>query len=193
MKILVLITGSSSVELGFLLLQNLQKYKNLELFCVYSDGAKLSYCLENNIKNDFLEFCKIKFNIKNVIFYDNKDLSAPISSGSFGINKTIVAPCSINTLAKIYSGISDNLITRSCAVALKENKKLILAIREMPLSTISLEHMAKLSSLGVIIAPPIYASYAKIKNLKDLQNFFIGKWLDLLEIEHNLYKKWGKF
>lgn len=82
---------------------------------------------------------------------------------------------------------------RAAAVALKERKKLILGVREMPFSTLNLEQMTKLSQMGVIIAPPIIASYSNAKNLEQMQNFIVGKWLDLLEIKHDLYQKWQKF
>jgi 4-hydroxy-3-polyprenylbenzoate decarboxylase len=97
----------------------------------------------------------------------------------------------MNTLAKISCGIADDLITRAASVMIKERKTLLLAPREMPFSAIALENMLKLSKLGVIIAPPVVAYYAQSQNLKDMENFFIGKWFDLVNIEHNLYKKWS--
>ncbi|MBS4275199.1 UbiX family flavin prenyltransferase [Campylobacter vulpis] len=184
MKVLLGITGSSSVHLGLKTLENLEQ--KAELFCIISKGAKKSFEAE---KKQNLEQIVQRF--KRCVFLDNEDLSTGVSSGSFGIDKTIIAPCSISTLAKIHAGFCDTLLTRACAVALKERKKLILAVREMPFSTLNLEHMAKLSLMGVMIAPPVYASYSKIKNLEDLENFIVGKWLDLLEIKHDLYKRWS--
>lgn len=181
MKILVCITGASGVNLGLKLLENLPL--NTQNFAIITKNAKNVLELEVGAKFDEKVY-------KNVKFLDNDDLSACVSSGSFGIDKTIIAPCSINTLAKIASGLCDNLVIRSAAVCLKEHKKLILAVREMPLSTISLRQMAELSTLGAIISPPVYANYTNIKNLSDLENFIVGKWLDSLEISHFLYKRW---
>ena len=96
----------------------------------------------------------------------------------------------MNTLAKIACGISDNLITRCAAVMIKEQKKLILAPREIPFSPIALENMHKLSSLGIVIAPPVMAYYSEQQTLEDMENFVIGKWFDLLGIQNNLYKRW---
>ncbi|MFA6759840.1 MAG: UbiX family flavin prenyltransferase [Sulfuricurvum sp.] len=127
---------------------------------------------------------------QNITLLDNADISAPTASGSFGADAMIVAPCSMNTLAKIACGIADNLVTRSAAVMLKEQKKLILAPREMPFSAISLENMLKLSRLGVIIAPPVVAYYSNQQSLEEMESFLVGKWLDLLGLEHNLYKRW---
>ena len=125
-----------------------------------------------------------------VKIYDDLDLSAGPASGSFGTDAMIIAPCSTNTLAKVANGISDTLITRAASVALKERQTLVLGVREMPFSTIALSQMQLLSSLGAIIAPPVLGYYAGIKSLQDMENFIIGKWLDALKIENNLYKRW---
>ncbi|BEK14067.1 UbiX family flavin prenyltransferase [Campylobacter lari] len=189
-KILVGISGASSCELGFLLLKHLKEKG--QIYAIVSKNAKISFAKENSLLEniDFLQHIKDKFELGHVNFLDNEDISQCVASGSFGIETTFITPCSINTLAKISCGICDNLITRSVAVALKERKKIILGVREMPYSTLNLEQMAKLSSYGVIIAPPVIASYAKIDNLEKLYEFIIGKWLDLANIEHNLYKRW---
>ena len=123
--------------------------------------------------------------------HDDPDLAAAPSSGSFGIDATIVAPCSINTLAKIHAGFADTLITRAAAVALKERKRLVLGVREMPFSTLALEHAAKLSALGAVIAAPVLGYYSGQNSLEDMENFIIGKWLDLLGLEHQIYKRWS--
>ena len=128
---------------------------------------------------------------KYAVIHDDSDLAAAPSSGSFGIDATIVAPCSINTLAKIHAGFADTLITRAAAVALKERKRLVLGVREMPFSTLALEHAAKLSALGAVIAPPVLGYYSGQNSLEDMENFIIGKWLDLLGLEHKIYKRWG--
>ena len=125
------------------------------------------------------------------VIHDDSDLAAAPSSGSFGIDATIVAPCSINTLAKIYAGFADTLITRAAAVALKERKRLVLGVREMPFSTLSLEHAAKLSALGAVIAPPVLGYYSGQNSLEDMENFIVGKWLDLLDIKHRIYQRWS--
>ncbi len=242
MKILVGLSGASGVELGFCLLNALEKFtQNDEIFAIASKGAKMSFLAENlnfnfceknevwqaensqlatpnfqnpqsdfsdknshakkqksefkaqnlNANDEFIAICKEKFELKKTQFLDDENLAASVASGSFGINATIIAPCSLNTLAKIKHGFADTLITRGAAVALKERKKLILCVREMPFSTLALKQMTKLSKMGAIIAAPVYASYFKAQNLSDLRNFIIGKWLDLLEIPHDLYQKWA--
>lgn len=187
MKVLLGISGSSSVNLGLKLLKNLEN--QCELYCILTQGAKLNFKTENQANLE--EICQENF--KYTHFLDDKNLSLNVASGSFGIEKTIIAPCSISSLAKIHAGFADTLLMRAAAVALKERKKLILGVREMPFSTLNLEHMLKLSQMGVIIAPPIIASYSKANNLEQMENFIAGKWLDLLEIKHNLYEKWQNF
>ena len=126
----------------------------------------------------------------NIIVHDNKEIWASVASGSYGADAMLIAPCSMNTLAKIACGIADNLITRAAAVMIKERKTLVLAPREIPFSPIALENMHKLSMLGVVIAPPILAYYGEQNSLDEMENFIIGKWFDLLGIENELYKRW---
>jgi len=171
-KIIIAVSGASGVNLGI---------KALEL-------------LPDNVEKHFIASqhsqVVLKKEMNNLIEHQNSDISASVASGSFGADAMLIAPCSMNTLAKIACGISDNLITRAAAVMLKEQKRLILAPREMPFSAIALENMQKLASLGVVIAPPVMAYYSKQQTLDDMENFIIGKWFDLLGVENNLYRRW---
>ena len=163
-----------------------------EQICKF-DGGKFQNKSEfdkNRAQKD--EIYQIWQDLQNrAAIHDDPDLAAAPSSGSFGIDATIVAPCSINTLAKIHAGFADTLITRAAAVALKERKKLVLGVREMPFSTLALEHAAKLSALGAVIAPPVLGYYSAQNSLEDMENFIIGKWLDLLGLKHQIYKRWS--
>ena len=164
--------------------------------CKFDRGKFQKQCdldknrIQKDAKQD--EIYQIWQDLQNhAVIHDDSDLAAAPSSGSFGIDATIVVPCSINTLAKIHAGFADTLITRAAAVALKERKRLILGVREMPFSTLALEHAAKLSALGAVIAPPVLGYYSGQNSLEDMENFIIGKWLDLLGLEHQIYKRWG--
>ncbi|MCD8212690.1 MAG: UbiX family flavin prenyltransferase [Campylobacter sp.] len=179
-KIVMAITGASGVSLGLELLRGAQNL--CEIHAVFSQNSKKVLELEQGLRQNLDGI--------NAKFYDDSDISAPIASGSFGIDAMIIAPCSINTLAKISCGLSDTLILRAAAVMLKERKKLVLGVREMPLSTISLRQMSELSSMGVVIAPPILGYYAQIKTLEDMSDFIIGKWLDALDVKNEIYKRW---
>ena len=178
-KLIIAITGASGVKLGFKLLDNIPD--NIEVFCVISKGAKRALKCEE--KKSFKK-------LQNVKYFKDNDLSASIASGSFRTDSMIIVPCSMNTLAKCSMGISDTLITRTLCVMLKEDKQIILAPREMPFNAIQLKQMHKLSKLNVTIAPPMMGYYSQQQTLEDMENFIVGKWLDLLNIEHNLFKRW---
>ena len=169
---------------------------NGEIASKFDDRKFQKQCVfdKNHIQKDAKqdEIYQIWQDLKNrAAIHDDSDLAAAPSSGSFGIDATIVAPCSINTLAKIHAGFADTLIIRAAAVALKERKRLVLGVREMPFSTLALEHAAKLSTLGAVIAPPVLGYYSAQNSLEDMENFIIGKWLDLLGLEHQIYKRWS--
>ena len=171
-KIVVATSGASGVNLGIKMLDLLPE--SIDKHFIMSSSSKVIN----------------KKEMQDVTTHNNADISASIASGSFGVDAMIIAPCSMNTLAKIACGISDNLITRCAAVMIKEQKKLIIAPREMPFSTIALENMHKLAMLGIVIAPPVMAYYSEQQTLEEMEDFIIGKWFDLLDIENNLYKRW---
>ena len=117
----------------------------------------------------------------------------PPASGSFGIDIMMIIPTSMNTLAKIAQGIGDNLTTRAASVIIKEQKKLLLAPREIPFSQIALENMLKLSKIcNIFIAPPLFGYYSNAKTIEEMENFIIGKWFDAIGIKNSLFKRWGE-
>jgi flavin prenyltransferase len=170
-RLIIGISGASGVGLGLKVIEALPQ--EIEKYIIISDHAKVVLHKE---ENQFL--------------LSNDDIGAITASGSFKTDGMLIVPCSMNTLAKIAYGIADNLLTRSASVMLKEKRPLLLAPREMPFSSIALENMLKLSTYGVHIAPPILGYYADIHSLDDMENFLIGKWFDLLGIEHTLFKRW---
>lgn len=172
MKIIIAISGASGASLGLKTLNALPD--DVQKHLIVSEHAKTVFRHE-----------------ENVTLHDDTDIAAPLASGSFGADAMLIIPCSMNTLAKVSVGIADNLTTRAAAVMIKERKTLLLAPREMPLSSIALENMLKLSQLGVIIAPPVMAYYSQQNTLEAMEDFMIGKWFDLIGIENRLYKRWG--
>jgi len=182
LKLIIAITGASGVELGLKFIKALPAHIIPHL--ILSNSAKTTLKYENS---DTLNSIQDK---ENLIQYEDNQIWADIASGSYGADAMIILPCSMNTLAKCTVGISDTLITRAFSVILKERKNIVLAPREMPFNTIQLENMAKLSSMQVTIAPPVMGYYSKQQSLEDMENFMIGKWFDLLNIENNLYKRW---
>ena len=214
MKIIVGISGASSVHLGIRVANEILAAGH-EVCAIISDGARVTFksekaweYLENSrIPSQNLGNSRIlKANLGNSRipnenflqieeFLDEKiDIQSNMwdaaASGSSGYEAMIIAPCSSNTLAKVAAGICDNLLLRAAAVMLKEQRKLIIAPREMPFSPLSIKHMSELSGLGVMFALPMIAHYSKPLSLNDAENFIIGKWLDCLNIKNNLFKRW---
>jgi flavin prenyltransferase len=117
--------------------------------------------------------------------------TAPVASGSSAPRAMVVCPCTSGTLAAIATGTSDNLLERAADVVLKEQRKLILVPREMPLSAIHLEHMLKLARMGVVIMPPSPGFYHQPRAIDDLVDFVVARILDHLEVPHSLVPRWG--
>jgi 4-hydroxy-3-polyprenylbenzoate decarboxylase len=122
--------------------------------------------------------------------HNDNDVGAAIASGSFLHQGMIIVPCSSNTLAKVSSGITDNLVQRAAAVTLKERRKLVLAYRESPMSHIDLLNMQRLSEAGAIIAPLAPGFYLLPRSIDDLVDFMAGKLLDLVGVPHDLATRW---
>ena len=122
--------------------------------------------------------------------YSDRDLDAPIASGSVPTRGMAVVPCSSNTAAKIALGLADTLLTRAAAVHLKERRPLVIVPRETPLSTVLLRHLTSLSELGtvVLVASPAY--YLRPKSVDEMTDYLAGKVLDHLGVAHQLYRGW---
>ena len=214
MRIIVGISGASSVHLGIRVANEILAAGH-EVCAIISDGARVTfksekaweYLSNSRIPNENLGNSRIpsqnlgnsRIPNENFLqieeFLDEKiDIQSNMwdaaASGSSGYEAMIIAPCSSNTLAKVAAGICDNLLLRAAAVMLKEQRKLIIAPREMPFSPLSIKHMSELSGLGVMFALPMIAHYSKPLSLNDAENFIIGKWLDCLNIKNNLFKRW---
>ena len=184
-RYVIAITGASGVIYGVELLKYLKNNTNFEIYLIVSKNAIKILKYELNIDiNDLKNLC-------TYMFSDN-DLDAPIASGSYIFHGMVIIPCSTKTLACIANGISNNLITRTAEVCLKEKRKLILVIRETPLNLIHALNIVKVIKAGAIVLPACPAFYHKPKTINDLVNYIVGKVLDLLEIEHNLYVRWNR-
>lgn len=179
MKIVVAVTGASGAVIAQRLLENLKEH---ETHLIISKTAKKVIDYEIGSEKEIKKLAKF--------FYEEDDLTAKLSSSSFILDAMIIVPCSMKTLAAIANGFSQNLITRCAENFLKCNRKLIVIPRDTPLSLAAIENMKKVKIAGAIVLPANVAYYHKPKKVDDITNFFVGKILDVLNIKHNLYKRW---
>ncbi len=124
------------------------------------------------------------------VVYNNKDIGASLSSGSYRHDGMIVAPCSVKTLSGIVNSYDDNLMTRAADVSLKEKRRVLLLVRETPLHLGHIELMARAASYGAVVMPPVPAFYHRPQTLDDIINQTVGKALDLFDISHRLFRRW---
>jgi len=183
-RIVVGISGASGAVYGVRLLEALSEIKDVETHLIISDGAKKTLALETTLS--FQQVAALSDQIHNF-----NDLGAPVSSGSFLTHGMIVAPCSMKSLSAIANSFDENLLVRAADVALKEGRKLVLIPRETPLHKGHLSLLLRAAELGASILPPIPAFYHKPRTIQDIVDHTIGKALDLLGVEHNLFKRWG--
>ena len=123
-------------------------------------------------------------------FYNKLDFMAPFASGSSNYNSMIICPCSMGTLGRIASGISNDLTTRAADVILKERRKLVIVARETPYNLIHIENMKKITEAGGIICPATPSFYSNPKTFNELALTVIDRVINLIELENNAYK-WG--
>ncbi|WP_305046838.1 UbiX family flavin prenyltransferase [Geoalkalibacter sp.] len=128
---------------------------------------------------------------EGLVHYDVGDLFAPPASGSSAPDAMVVVPCSMGSAARMAAGISDNLAERVADVVLKERRPLLLVPRETPFNQLHLENLLRLARAGAQILPAMPAFYHRPRTMEDLIDFVVGKILDSLRIEHNLFERWG--
>jgi 4-hydroxy-3-polyprenylbenzoate decarboxylase len=185
LKLIIAITGSTGVIYGIRMLETLKKL-DVETHLVMSEWGEKCISMETEHSPEYVK------SLANTTS-DSKNMAASVSSGTHRINGMIVVPCSMKTLAAIANGYDDTLVARSAGVTIKEGRKLILMVRETPLSAIHLENMLKLARLGVVILPPVTEFYTNPKTIDDIVNHGVGKCLDQFDIDHDLYPRWGSF
>lgn len=182
-KIIVGISGASGSIYGIDLVKKLRDDPNVEVHLVMSDWAKENIKLETEFQ--FQDVIKMADYV-----YDNHNMGAAISSGSFKVDAMVIAPASMKTIAGISISFDEDLIIRAAGVILKEQRKLILAPRETPMSAIHLENLTKLAKLGVQIIPPIPSFYDHPKNIQDIIDHQTMKVLDALGIPNKINSRW---
>jgi len=154
-----------------------------ELGLVVKRGADESVCISGDGGGKVIKSPRLRY-------APSDDLTAGLASGSSLKRQMIICPCSMGTLARIACGVSGNLIERAADCVLKEEGRLVLVPRETPLHSIHLENMLRLTSAGATILPAMPGFYHRPKSIDELVDFVVGKVLDTLEIENDLYKRW---
>jgi len=183
-RLIVGMTGASGAILAVRALEYLREV-GVETHLVISRSAEMTLAYETDFKpKDVRALASVS--------HPPADVGASISSGSFSTMGMIVLPCSIRTMSEIATGVTGTLLSRAADVVLKERRRLVLAIREMPLHGGHLRTMAALSDLGAIIAPIVPAFYTRPKTVDDIVNETVGRLLSYFDIETPGFKRWGE-
>ncbi|MCW3079843.1 UbiX family flavin prenyltransferase [Segetibacter sp.] len=182
-KILVVISGASGAIYPKLLIDKLLTIKAQweELSVVMSTNAKEIW--KSELGNDDYKNLPVKF-------FEKNDFNAPFASGSAKYNIMIVSPCSMGTLARIATGISNDLVTRSADVILKERRRLVLMLRETPYSLIHIKNMEAITLAGGIICPATPSFYSKPKTIEEAAMTVVDRLIDLAGLDISTYR-WG--
>jgi 4-hydroxy-3-polyprenylbenzoate decarboxylase len=182
-KILVAISGASGAIYPKLLIDKLLQIKEqwAELSVVMSTNAKVIWATE--LGNEDFKKLPVKF-------YEKNDFNAPFASGSARYNIMIVAPCSMGTLSRIASGLSNDLLTRAADVILKERRKLILMLRETPYSLVHIKNMEIITLAGGIGCPATPSFYSRPKTIEEAAMTVVDRLIDLAGLDVSTYR-WG--
>jgi flavin prenyltransferase len=183
-RMVVGISGGSGVVYGIRMLQALRA-AGLETHLILSRGARMTLSREYD------------WSVQDVhgladAHYSPEDMAAAVSSGAFRTRGMVVAPCSVKSLAQIATGACDTLLTRAADVTLKERRRLVLMVRETPLTLIHLRNMATVTEAGAIIAPPVPAFYTHPTTLHEIVDQTVGRVLDLFGIDTGTFPRWGE-
>jgi 4-hydroxy-3-polyprenylbenzoate decarboxylase len=180
-KVVVGISGASGAILGIRLLEAIKGLVEIHLILTERsiDIIKLETEYDLNTVQSMANFV-----------YNNHDFCAPVASGSFVFDSMVIIPCSIKSLSAVAMSYTDSLLIRAADVTMKEKRRLILCVREMPFHEGHLQMMADLAGRGVVICPPVPVFYNHPKSVSDIVDSFAGKVMDLLGIENDIYKRW---
>lgn len=196
MEYVIAITGASGSVYGVRLAEVLLKHGH-RVALLLSDPARLVLAHELGYHFDDEQVASAfaaKLGMHEVgdllTYYRNDDLMAPVCSGSHRTAGMVIIPCSMATLGAVANGLSSTLIERTADVMLKESRRLIVVPRETPLNRIHLKNLLAAEEAGARIVPAMPAFYHRPETVEDMVDFIVGKVLDQLEIEHELFRRW---
>jgi 4-hydroxy-3-polyprenylbenzoate decarboxylase len=182
-RFIVGISGASGVIFGYELLKALRLVPECEIHLVVTDGAVRNFECETGLSMGDVH------SLADVV-HDSRNMAASISSGSFKTDGMIVAPCSMKTLAGIAAGYAENLLLRAVDVCIKENRKVVIVPREMPLSRLHLRNMKEAADYGCIVIPPLLTFYNGADTLQKQLEHIIGKILMQFGIDYKEFVSW---
>lgn len=182
-RLIVGLSGSSAPQLGSTFLRVLRELGTVESHLIMTEAARQTIRLELGQEPAEIEALADEV-------YDPRDFAAPVSSGSFITIGMVVIPCSVRTLAGVATGNSSDLLLRAADVCLKERRRLVLVVRETPLSLVHIRNMEVATLSGATVLPPVPAFYHKPRSIEDLLRHTAGKVLDQLGIEHDVFARW---
>ena len=184
-RVIVGITGATGTIYGVRLMELMRTDPEIEIHLVMSRSAKLTLKMEHDLELDYIN------DLAHEV-HEPGNIGASISSGSFHSEGMIVAPCSIKTMSNIAMGNTGDLISRAADVILKEQRKLVVAIRETPLHIGHLENLTKLARIGAVIFPPVPAFYNRPSSLQDIVDQSCMRMLDQLHVHIESAPRWGE-
>jgi flavin prenyltransferase len=182
-RIIVALAGSSAPHYGVRVLEVLQPMPDVEAHVIVSKGARQTIAYELERDPDSVA------ELADVV-HDERNLAAPIASGTFLTDGMVIAPCSIKTLSAVANSFNDNLIARAADVCLKERRRLVLAVRETPLHAGHLRLMLHATEMGAVIMPPVPAFYHRPTSLAEMIDHTATKILDQFGIDAGLIQRW---
>ena len=182
-RVIVGVSGASGAIYGWRLLEKLRDFPAVETHLILTRSGE---------RTAFLELGKLAADFKRLAqhSYAMEDIGSRLASGSYVTQGMVIAPCSVNTMSAIATGNTNNLLTRSADVMLKERRKLILMVREMPFHLGHLRTMTALAEMGAIIAPPVPGFYHQPQTVLDLVDHCVDRVLDLLGLPAPNAKRW---
>ncbi|MGD9000969.1 MAG: flavin prenyltransferase UbiX [Granulosicoccaceae bacterium] len=191
-------TGASGAPYGLRLLEQLLK-AGVRVYLMVSKPAQVVLAMETDLEvpgstAEMQAFFAARYGARDgqLTVFGREQWTAPVASGSGAPEAMVICPCTTGTLAGVAMGTSNNLIERAADVAIKEQRKLVMVVRETPLSAIHLENMLRLARLGVVMLPATPGFYHNPDAIDDLVDFVVARILDQLGISHTLMPRWGE-
>jgi len=181
MKVIVGVCGASGASMGLRLVRWLRERKEFETHVILTRAARRLVEIETGAPPEI-----------EAPVHDEDDFESPLASSSFRPDAMAILPCSLKTLAGLAHGENSTLTMRAGDIMLRLRRPLVVVPRETPLSLPAVENMAALLRAGAVVLPPVVGFYHRPRTLDDMVDFIVGKTLDAMGIDNDLFKRWGE-